>query len=57
MKCENHFCIYEEKGECTLDEILVTATGQCDMCVYPNIDEKVLYEAKSELLERYDMSL
>ncbi len=57
MKCENHFCIYEEKGECTLEEIEVSSTGMCDMCIYPNIDDKVLTDAKNKLLDKYDKSL
>ena len=54
MKCENHFCIYEEKGECSLDEIEISSLGMCDSCIYPDIDENILLEAKKKLLYKYD---
>ena len=50
MKCENKFCIYESKGKCTLNEINIDSLGMCADCIYPDIDEKVLNQAKLKLL-------
>ena len=56
MKCDNVFCIYQSKGECTAEEISVDACGMCTECVYPNIDEMLLEKAKTELLNKYERS-
>lgn len=54
MKCENEFCIYQYKNKCTLKEIEIDSFGICADCIYPNIDEKILIEAKLKLLKNYD---
>ncbi len=51
MKCENRFCIYESKGKCTLDKIYIDSLGMCAECIYPDIDEKILNQAKLKLLK------
>lgn len=52
MKCENYFCIYEEKGECVLKEIKIDITGQCDSCIYIDVPELQLDNYKNQLKNR-----
>lgn len=54
MKCENSFCIYQSDGDCILKEISIDNLGMCADCIYPNIDEKVLNQAKLKLLKYYE---
>ena len=54
MKCENCFCIYQSKGECDLEEIEIDSSGMCSDCIYPQIDEKTLKDAKLKLLINYE---
>ena len=53
MDCENNFCIYESNGKCLLHEISIDSLGMCAECIYPDIDEEVLNQAKSRLLKTY----
>ena len=53
MKCENIFCIYQSDGRCTLGEISMDILGMCTECIYPNIDEEILHQAKLKLLKEY----
>ena len=46
--CENVLCIYEQDGECWLDNIAITAEGTCESCIYPNFDKSVLQKAKDD---------
>ena len=50
MKCENVFCIYEEKGKCILDNISIDVSGACTDCIYIDIDEEVIRTLKNEKL-------
>mgnify|MGYP007106054797 CR=1 FL=1 len=54
MQCENSFCIYFSNGQCILDAIEVNSVGMCAECIYPNIDETILNEAKLKLLKHYE---
>ncbi|MBO5105658.1 MAG: hypothetical protein J6C29_02055 [Clostridia bacterium] len=54
MKCENNFCIYQSDGDCILKEISIDNLGTCADFIYPNIDEKVLNQAKLKLLKYYE---
>lgn len=53
MNCENKFCIYQSKGKCILEEIDIDSLGMCADCIYPDIDEKILNQAKLRLLNLY----
>ena len=53
MKCENRFCIYQYKGNCTLDEINIDSSGMCTECIRPDIDEDFLTKEKIKLLNIY----
>lgn len=54
MKCENSFCIYQSKGKCILDMVGIDILGMCTECIYPEIDEEVLNEAKRTLLKEHE---
>ena len=53
MNCENTFCIYESNGKCILENVVINNLGMCTECIYPDINEKIVNEAKSELLKKY----
>ncbi len=53
MTCENIFCIYYYKNECLLDEISISISGQCEMCIYINPDENFLHEERMRILRDY----
>ena len=46
MKCENCFCIYEENGSCTLQDIELDIQGLCKECIYINIENRELQNLK-----------
>lgn len=52
MKCENLFCLYEENGNCILDEISLDIIGQCTDCIYVDIPQKDLNKFKSIHLKK-----
>lgn len=54
MKCENIFCIYQSKGQCLFDEVDIDSLGMCAECIYPDIDEEILFQAKLKLLKKYE---
>ena len=47
MNCENWLCIYEEKGKCILKNISIDSCGQCNECIYINLEEEKLQEIKN----------
>ena len=53
MKCENYFCIYQLDDICQLEEIDIDVSGKCTSCIYPEIDKKILDNAKDALLCKY----
>ena len=48
MKCENCFCVYQEKGECILEIIDIDIIGQCDSCIYIDIPQYDLNKYKTQ---------
>ena len=42
MNCENHFCVYQADGRCTLDEVQLDITGSCTECIYVELDEGMI---------------
>ncbi len=48
MKCENHFCIYENEGFCLLEYIELDIQGQCKECICVNIEEERLKALKKQ---------
>lgn len=56
MNCENILCIYQSKGKCILDCISIDSLGMCTECIYPNLNQDVLDQAKFMLLKEYEKS-
>ena len=54
MKCENCFCVYWKQNTCILAEISLDIKGCCRECVYINVEEKALLEARARLLAAWD---
>ncbi len=52
MECENFLCIYQEDGKCTLDSISLGIMGECQECIYVNIEPELLKDLKKKHLER-----
>ena len=57
MKCENSFCIYQSKGKCLLTKVNIDSSGLCTECIYAEIDENVLNEAKLKLLKSLENTI
>ena len=52
MKCENTFCIYQDEGKCSLDDICLDNSGMCSDCIYVSMDKDIIFKAKEEILQR-----
>ena len=52
--CENKFCIYWEDNKCMLDHISLDVHGNCLDCIYVNLDNRLLSEARKEMREKLD---
>lgn len=48
MNCENNMCIYWKDNECILSEISIDCAGNCTECIYVDIDEEILNEARNK---------
>ena len=55
MNCENKFCIYYENHVCTLETIDINTFGCCDSCIYIDLDESVLKDARRKIREKYEI--
>ena len=53
ISCDNGFCIYQNKGACTLDQIQLDTSGSCSDCVHINIPNDTLEDMKKQLLLRF----
>lgn len=51
LLCQNEFCIYQNSGECILENIQLDIQGNCADCIYINIEENVLNELKEKHLK------
>ena len=51
MRCANIFCVYWSDGECSLEEISLDIQGNCEECVYINIDIKELDNRRTQMLK------
>ena len=54
MNCDNIYCVYQNKGKCTLECIQIDVSGKCTECVYVDLDDKVLNNAKNKLLRAFE---
>lgn len=57
MLCENIFCIYWSNKECSLNEIFLDIQGNCQSCIYVNVDESVLEKQREKLLRKSESTL
>lgn len=53
MRCENIFCIYWKNEECILDEVSLDIMGNCQDCIYVDIEDDVLENYRNKLLNKY----
>ena len=51
MYCENRFCVYQDDGECILDETGLDIMGACTSCIYINMSDEELAERKKKMLK------
>lgn len=49
--CENEFCIYQKQNKCVLKSVQLDIQGNCENCLYINIEEDTLTHLKEKLLE------
>ncbi len=53
MKCENFYCIYEQDGECLLEQIEINSTGMCSECILPSFPPDMLEKVKYIQREKF----
>lgn len=51
MNCENYLCVYQRDGMFTLEKISIDIQGQCDECMYPQIDGETLAKIKQKYIQ------
>ena len=51
MNYENYLCIYENDGQCILDEIELDV-GLCKECIYVDISNNDLEQKKQKIRDR-----
>ena len=52
MKCENIFCVYYDKGICSLQTTTLDIQGSCQECIYVSISEESLSKKRNEFLTK-----
>ena len=50
--CQNDFCTDWEKNKCLLTAVSVNGQGQCEDCVFIQLDEEELKQKRRELRMR-----
>lgn len=50
MKCENEFCVYQDKGYCLLEDVEHNIMGTCTCCILVNVSGDTLQELKHKTL-------
>ena len=56
MTCENRFCVYWRKDNCTLNEVRLDGMGSCEDCIVVEVPEELLEKKRTELLQKLDRS-
>ena len=56
MTCENRFCVYWSKDNCTLSEVHLDGLGSCEDCIVVEVPEELLEKKRTELLQKLDRS-
>lgn len=52
MLCKNIFCIYWKENNCILDEISLDIQGNCEDCIYVEIENSRLEVMRKTLLQK-----
>ena len=42
MTCENRFCVYWSRDNCTLSEVRLDGMGSCEDCIVVEVPEELL---------------
>lgn len=54
MTCENRFCVYWSKDNCTLSKVRLDGMGSCEDCIVVEVPEEFLEKKRAELLQELD---
>lgn len=54
MTCENRFCVYWSKDNCTLGEVRLNGMGSCEDCIVVEVPEELLEKKRAALLQELD---
>ena len=52
MTCENRFCVYWSRDNCTLSEVRLDGMGSCEDCIVVEVASVALEDVPEELLEK-----
>ena len=54
VTCNCDFCIYQNDGLCTLDNIEIGGDGACDTCLFFDIDDTEKNRLKESTLQKLE---
>ena len=54
MNCEQEYCIYNNNGDCILQNISINSLGMCDDCMTITLDKKLLTKFKERELREIE---
>lgn len=54
MHCDNVFCIYWSEKACMLNKVSLDIQGNCQDCIYVNIEKDVLQRQREKVLKSFD---
>lgn len=52
--CENLFCIYWEENKCILSNISLDVQGNCQDCIYVDLQKMTLAEARKQMRKKLE---
>lgn len=53
MPCQNNYCVYWSDNDCILDEMYLDIQGNCESCIYVDIEESVLATYRKKHLDKF----
>ncbi len=54
MFCENNCCIYWKNNKCELGQISLDSRGMCIDCIYVDIDEELMEQARTRMKKNFE---
>lgn len=54
MHCENLFCVYWSDDNCLLSEISLDIQGNCQSCIYVDVEDNLLGEKRKNMRMRFN---